>query len=104
MTPTGQLAVAMARAQGLPEDIGAPDEEVLDRYGDSAMRVAEALAAVVRDEVARQLAQQVGEEVHRPFDDDGALYCGWTGDGETVHGCGEAWPCEHERRRAALHG
>lgn len=31
--------------------------------------------------------------VHRPFNDDGVSYCGWSGDDGIHGGCGHIWPC-----------
>lgn len=39
--------------------------------------------------------------MHAPYNDDGALYCGWSGDAGTFGGCGEAWPCSTVRARSA---
>ena len=35
--------------------------------------------------------------VHKPFPDDGIMYCGWDGH----EGCGEVWPCSTVRSERA---
>lgn len=37
--------------------------------------------------------------VHKPFPDDGVLYCGWSSDRGVYEGCGEVWPCATVRSR-----
>jgi hypothetical protein len=38
--------------------------------------------------------------VHKPFSDDGVLYCGWSSGRRIYEGCGEMWPCATVRARA----
>jgi hypothetical protein len=38
--------------------------------------------------------------VHKPFSDDGVLYCGWSSGRRIYEGCGETWPCATVRARA----
>jgi hypothetical protein len=47
---------------------------------------------------SRRIEDQMTEpEIHRPFSDDGVIYCGWwTGD-RIVNGCGELYPCLYLR-------
>lgn len=38
-------------------------------------------------------------ETHKPFSNDGVLYCGWATDDRIVDGCGELFPCTALRIR-----
>jgi hypothetical protein len=53
--------------------------------------VVSAISPGLRD--AARLVERNGRGVHKPFSDDGVLYCGWDGH----DGCGEVWPCSTVR-------
>ena len=75
----------------------------VDRDGDLWERTSvgtwRCVSTASADQTGSDLANVCGPlKLHQPYPDDGALYCGWTGDGASVGGCGEAWPCSTVRR------
>jgi hypothetical protein len=46
-----------------------------------------------------QRNKQIEEDPHKPFEEDGVKYCGWTSSDGIVDGCGQEWPCSTVRSR-----
>ena len=90
--------VARAMTEPMPEWRGGSDADYW------RMRASRVLAALKPAPGTDSSGQAADEDVHEPYNDDGALYCGWTGDGGTFGGCGHAWPCPTVTARAAVAG
>ncbi len=67
------------------------DVEQMERLGLSISPLPKSLV--------EQRTKQVAAEPHKPFNEDGVVYCGWTSDDGIIEGCGQVWPCSTVRNR-----
>lgn len=67
-----------------------------------ASALAPALRAALAAAGVPEPPQEPQPEQHKPYNDDGALYCGyWAGAHGIIDGCGQAWPCPTVKMRDA---